>query len=113
MMTIDVEDYFHVSAFENVVRRDRWDHYERRVEANTDRLLALFDEAGVKATFFVLGWVCERVPRLVARIAASGHEIASHGYEHRLVYNQRPEQFRADLRRAKSLLEDVCGRAVH
>src|SRR5688500_18833074 len=112
MMTVDVEDYFHVSAFDQAVRRDDWHLFEQRVEANTDRLLAIFDEAQICATFFVLGWVCERVPQLVARIAAAGHEIASHGYGHRLVYEQTPAAFREDIRRSKALLEQATGRRV-
>jgi polysaccharide deacetylase family protein (PEP-CTERM system associated) len=111
-MTVDVEDYFHVSNFDGVVTRDSWPHRESRVEASTDRLLAAFDAAGVTATFFVLAWVAERMPRLVTRIAAAGHELASHGYAHRLVYEQSPEAFRDDVRRAKHLIEDAGGRAV-
>jgi polysaccharide deacetylase family protein (PEP-CTERM system associated) len=111
-MTIDVEDYFHVSNFEHLVARDSWAGRESRVEANTDRLLAMFDRAGVPATFFVLAWVAERVPGLVRRIAAAGHEVASHGFGHRLIYDQTPEAFRDDVRRAKRLLEDVSGQSV-
>ncbi len=111
-MTIDVEDYFHVSNFEHLVARDSWGGRESRVEANTDRLLAMFDQAGVPATFFVLAWVAERVPGLVRRIAAAGHEVASHGFGHRLIYDQTPEAFRDDVRRAKHLLEDVSGQSV-
>jgi polysaccharide deacetylase family protein (PEP-CTERM system associated) len=111
-MTIDVEDYFHVSAFDGVLPRQRWDRMESRVCANTDRLLAIFDAAGVHSTFFVLGWVAERFPDLVRRIAAAGHEVASHGYEHRLVYDQTPRAFRDDLRRAKAVLEAASGSPV-
>lgn len=111
-MTIDVEDYFHVSNFEPVVDRGSWASRESRVEANTDRLLELFDRAGVRATFFVLAWVAERVPPLVRRIAAAGHEVASHGYAHRLVYDQTPDAFRDDVRVAKRMLEDASGQAV-
>lgn len=111
-MTIDVEDYFHVSVFDGVLPRHEWDRLESRVSANTDRLLAIFGEAGVRGTFFVLGWVAERYPELVRRIAAEGHEIASHGYAHRLIYDQTPEAFRDDVRRAKALLEDACGLRV-
>jgi polysaccharide deacetylase family protein (PEP-CTERM system associated) len=111
-MTIDVEDYFHVSVFDGVLPRRQWEDLESRVCANTDRLLALFDEAGVKATFFVLGWVAERFPALVRRIADAAHEVASHGYEHRLVYDQTPRAFRADVGRAKRLLEDLTGTPV-
>src|SRR5262249_742872 len=111
-MTIDVEDYFHVSVFDGVVPRDQWASLESRVCANTDRLLDIFSEADVRATFFVLGWVAERFPRLVARIASEGHEIASHGYAHRLIYDQTPRAFREDIRRAKGVLEDASGRMV-
>jgi polysaccharide deacetylase family protein (PEP-CTERM system associated) len=111
-MTIDVEDYFQVSAFERVVPRDRWHEYESRVAANTDRVLGILAEASVHATFFVLGWVAERDPSIVRRISAEGHEVASHGYGHRLVYDQTPDEFREDVRRAKSLLEDIIGKPV-
>ena len=111
-MTIDVEDYFHVSNFDGVVARSSWDQRESRVERNTDRLLRIFAEAGIRATFFVLGWAGERCPGLVRRIAAEGHEVASHGYGHRLVYDLTTEQFRDDVRRSKALLEDLTGAAV-
>jgi polysaccharide deacetylase family protein (PEP-CTERM system associated) len=111
-MTVDVEDYFQVSAFERVVSRERWPEYESRVAANTDRLLALFAEFGVRATFFVLGWVAERDASIVRRIVAAGHEIASHGYGHRLVYNQKPEEFRDDVRRGKGVVEAASGKPV-
>jgi polysaccharide deacetylase family protein (PEP-CTERM system associated) len=110
---VDVEDYFHVSAFERVVARERWPEYESRVAANTDRLLGIFAEANVRATFFVLGWVAERDPLIVRRIVAAGHEIASHGYGHRLVYNQKPEEFRDDVRRGKGVLEAAIGKQVN
>jgi polysaccharide deacetylase family protein (PEP-CTERM system associated) len=108
-MTVDVEDYFHVSVFERTVSRERWTTLESRVQANTERLLTLCDEHDVKATFFVLAWVAERYPGLVRSIVTGGHELASHGYGHRLVYNQTPEEFRSDVRRAKRLLEDAGG----
>ena len=111
-MTVDVEDYFHVSAFDGVVPRSRWETLECRVERNTDRLLALFSETGIKATFFVLGWVAERYPALVSRIAEQGHEVASHGFAHRLVYDLTPAAFRDDIRRSKALLEQASGAAV-
>ena len=111
-MTIDVEDYFQVSAFERIVARDRWHEYESRVGANTDRVLGILAEAGVRATFFVLGWVAERDQAIVRRIAAAGHEVASHGYGHTLVYNQKPEEFRDDVRRGKALLQDATGTRV-
>jgi len=111
-MTIDVEDYFHVSVFDRVLPRSSWDSMESRVVANTERLLDLFDEHAVRGTFFVLGWVAERFPDLVRSIAARGHELASHGYAHRLVYEQTPDIFRDDVRRAKGLIEDISGRKV-
>jgi polysaccharide deacetylase family protein (PEP-CTERM system associated) len=111
-MTIDVEDYFHVSVFDGVVPRHLWEGFESRVCANTERLLQLFESYEVRATFFVLGWVAERFPQLVARIAAAGHEVASHGYNHRLVYDQTPKAFRDDVRRAKDLLESAAGLPV-
>jgi polysaccharide deacetylase family protein (PEP-CTERM system associated) len=111
-MTIDVEDYFHVSVFDGVVPRARWDGLESRVTANTRRLLDIFDEFGVRSTFFILGWVAERHPGLVRDIAWRGHEVASHGYAHRLIYDQTPDAFRHDVRRARRVLEDACGRRV-
>jgi polysaccharide deacetylase family protein (PEP-CTERM system associated) len=108
-MSVDVEDYFQVSAFEGVLERSGWDGMESRVCRNTERLLDIFDEFGVRGTFFTLGWVAERHPRLVRSIAERGHEIASHGYEHRLIYDQSPDAFRQDVRRAKRLLEDTAG----
>jgi polysaccharide deacetylase family protein (PEP-CTERM system associated) len=111
-MTIDVEDYFQVSAFEDVVPPSQWDQLESRVSRNTDRLLQIFSEHSVTATFFVLGWVADRYPALVARIAAAGHEVASHGYAHRLIYNQTPAEFREDVRRAKAVIEDAGGQRV-
>lgn len=111
-MTVDVEDYFHVSAFSDVVSADQWPTLESRVCRNTDRLLALFADADVRATFFVLGWVAERFPDLVQRIHRAGHELASHSYDHGLVYDKTPATFRADLRRAKAVIEDATGVAV-
>jgi polysaccharide deacetylase family protein (PEP-CTERM system associated) len=111
-MSVDVEDYFHVNAFDGVVPRGRWESLESRVCRNTDRLLALFEARGVSATFFVLGWVAERFPSLVSSIARQGHEIASHGYAHRLIYEQTPQVFRDDVRRAKDLLETAAGAKV-
>jgi polysaccharide deacetylase family protein (PEP-CTERM system associated) len=104
-MTVDVEDYFHVSVFDGLVPRHAWDGLESRVCANTERLLRIFDDANVTATFFVLGWVARRFPALVRSIAAEGHEIASHGYGHRLVYDLTPAQFREDIRRSRAVLE--------
>ena len=111
-MSVDVEDYFHVSVFDGIVPRTEWDAMESRVCVNTERLLDIFDEYSVRSTFFVLGWVGEKYPALVTKIAARGHEVASHGYAHRLVYDQTPAAFREDVRRAKALLEEASGRPV-
>jgi polysaccharide deacetylase family protein (PEP-CTERM system associated) len=111
-MSIDVEDYFHVSVFDGVVPRSTWGSLESRVCRNTERLLDIFDEHGVRSTFFVLGWVAERYPRLVRAIVQRRHEVASHGYAHRLVYDQTPNTFREDVRRAKRIIEDAAGVAV-
>lgn len=111
-MSIDVEDYFHVSVFDGLVPRSQWDSMESRVKANTLRLLEIFDEFKVRSTFFVLGWVGRRHPDLVSTIARAGHEVASHGYAHRLIYDQTPAAFREDVRRAKGLLEEAAGRVV-
>ena len=111
-MSVDVEDYFQVSAFDRVVSRAGWDDFESRVVPNTERILELFADEGVRATFFVLGWVAERFPRLVRQIAAAGHEIASHGYHHQLLYTLTPAQFREDVRAAKALLEQASGTPV-
>jgi polysaccharide deacetylase family protein (PEP-CTERM system associated) len=112
-MTVDVEDYFHVSVFDKTVPPAHWESLESRVVVNTERLLDLFDEHGVLGTFFVLGWVAERHPSLVRSIAGRGHELASHGYAHRLVYEQAPEAFREDVRKSKALIEDLSGRRVN
>jgi len=111
-MTCDVEDYFQVSAFDAVVPRSHWETLPSRVVPNTERLLGIFEESGVTATFFLLGWVAERFPSLVKDIAARGHEVASHGYGHRLVYDQTPDAFREDVRRAKAIIEDRSGQEV-
>ena len=111
-LTIDVEDYYHVSAFEAVVPFADWERYESRVEKNTHRILDLLDAHTTKATFFVLGWVVERHPRLIRTLVARGHEVASHGYAHRRVYTQTTEQFRTETRRSKRLLEDTLGQPI-
>ena len=111
-LSVDVEDWFQVGAFERTIRRDNWDGLTHRVERNTDAVLALFAEADVKATFFTLGWVAERYPALMRRIVAAGHEVASHGYDHARVFTFTPDQFRADLRKARAILEDASGQAV-
>jgi polysaccharide deacetylase family protein (PEP-CTERM system associated) len=106
-LTVDVEDYFHVSAFAQNIRRRDWDHYESRIEKNTHKLLDIFAQHDCRATFFVLGWVAERYPRLVRDIAKQGHEIACHGYDHELIYDQTPDAFRSDTLRAKNAIENV------
>jgi polysaccharide deacetylase family protein (PEP-CTERM system associated) len=111
-LSIDIEDWFQVQAFADRFGHDRWDSLPSRVEANTDRVLAVFADAHVRGTFFTLGWVAERFPRLVRRIVAGGHELASHGMAHVRVDRQTPAEFRADAARAKALLEDVGGVAV-
>jgi len=108
-MTVDVEDYFQVSAFERHISRDDWDLLPCRVERNMDRIMGLFDERGVKATFFMLGWMAQRYPAMVRRVTDNGHELASHGFEHVRVVNQTPEVFREDIRRTRALLEDTTG----
>jgi polysaccharide deacetylase family protein (PEP-CTERM system associated) len=111
-MSIDVEDWFQVENLRRAVTRESWDARELRVEANTDRMLEVLARRGVRSTCFILGWVADRCPDLVRRIAAAGHEIASHGYGHDLIYALTPDQFRADVRRSKALLEDLSGKAV-
>jgi polysaccharide deacetylase family protein (PEP-CTERM system associated) len=111
-LTIDVEDYFHVSAFESVCDPCTWGGRECRVESNTDRLLEILAGVDTRATFFVLGWVAERFPGLAGKIAAAGHEVACHGYAHRRVSTQTREEFREDVRRSKSLLEEQAGGPV-
>jgi polysaccharide deacetylase family protein (PEP-CTERM system associated) len=111
-LSVDVEDWFQVGAFETVISRDSWETRERRVEHNTDAVLALFEEAGVKATFFTLGWVAARHPALIGRIAAAGHEIASHGWDHKRIFTMSEAEFRADLIRARAEIEDASGRKV-
>jgi len=111
-LTVDLEEYFQVSNFEGHIERESWDTLSSRVADPTHRLLDAFERTGNRATFFVLGWVAERQPGLVREIAARGHEIACHGYEHRLIYHLGPKLFRADLRRARSAIEDAFGGRV-
>jgi polysaccharide deacetylase family protein (PEP-CTERM system associated) len=110
--TVDVEEYFHVSAFEGAVRREDWLTFESRVEAGVAILLDGLEAAGAHGTFFVLGWLAERHPALVRGIAERGHEVASHGWDHRRVTEQSPEEFRDSIRSSKRLLEDLTGRTV-
>ncbi len=111
-LSVDVEDWFQVGAFEKIISRDSWDARECRVEANTDALLAMFSEADIKATFFTLGWVAERYPALMRRIVAAGHELGNHGCNHDRVFTFTPDQFAADLDRSRKTIEDAGGVAV-
>ncbi len=123
ILTIDIEDYFQVHAFSNVIRYEDWDKFECRIERNTERVLEILNEVktehselstqnSTKGTFFVLGWIAERYPDLVRRIHKEGHEIACHGYAHKLIYNQSKEEFRKDVKKAKATLEDIIGDEV-
>jgi polysaccharide deacetylase family protein (PEP-CTERM system associated) len=137
ILTIDIEDYFQVHAFSNVIKYEDWDKFECRIERNTDHILEILNEVktehselstqnsnlllnasrhkpygSVKVTFFVLGWIAERYPELIQRIQKEGHEIACHGYAHKLIYNQSKEEFRKDVKKAKSTLEDIIGDEV-
>lgn len=111
-MTVDVEDYFHVAALARSIDRSTWDRMEYRAEQSTKRLLDLFDEAQIRATFFVLGWVARRSPDLIREIHRRGHEVASHGMSHRLVFKQTPQEFSAETYESKALLEDIIGERV-
>lgn len=111
-LTVDVEEYFQVAAFEHTIPRTQWEASESRVEVSTGRVLDLFAAGGRTATFFVLGWIAERHPSLVKRIVAEGHEVASHGYDHTRVHHLTPAQFRADVSRTKAILEDIAGLEV-
>jgi len=111
-MTVDVEDYFHVSAFEKVIQKKDWDNLELRVERNTFRLLEVFAEHNVKSTFFTLGWVAEKCPNLIKAIVEQGHELASHGYSHKRAVIMTPEEFKDDVRRSKEALEDISGSSI-
>jgi polysaccharide deacetylase family protein (PEP-CTERM system associated) len=111
-MSVDVEDWFHVSAFERYVPRADWDRLPHRIERNVDRILDLFAKHGVHGTFFTLGWVAQRYPGVIRRIVGGGHEIASHGWSHVRANQQTPEQFKSDIAQTKALLEDVAGTQV-
>jgi polysaccharide deacetylase family protein (PEP-CTERM system associated) len=110
--SVDVEDYFQVSAFERVVARSQWPELESRVVGNTHRLLELLAARGISGTFYVLGWIAERFPQLVRDIHSGGHELACHSHWHRLIYEQSPDEFRNDVRRAKQAVEDAAGQSV-
>jgi polysaccharide deacetylase family protein (PEP-CTERM system associated) len=111
-LTFDVEEYLQVNAFASEARRQEWSRYESRVEASTDKVLALLERHRYRATFFVLGWIAERHASLVQRIHAAGHEVASHGYGHELITGLSPDAFREDVRKAKKILEDVIGAPI-
>ena len=113
VISVDVEDYFHVEAFSDIVDRKQWSQYPCRVEDNTRRILDLLESCGVKGTFFILGWVAERYPRLVGEIVSRGHEPACHSYWHRLIFNLQPEEFREDTLHAKTVIEQAAGAPVY
>lgn len=112
-MTVDVEDYFQVGAFENDIRRSNWDNFECRIERNMDIILKMFDDHSVKATFFTLGWIAERYPLIVRQITENGHELASHGMNHRRATDQSHTEFMDDVKSSKKLLEDISGSQVN
>ena len=115
ILTIDLEDYFMVSAFEDVVKREDWENYEFRIERNTYRLLEILNNPScnpIRATFFCIGWVAERYPQLIREIHRQGHEIACHSYDHRIIYNMTPDEFRGDIRKSRNILEDIIGEEV-
>ena len=111
-LSVDIEDWFQVGAFETVIDRKDWDGLDRRVEANTDAVLQLFADAGAKATFFTLSWIAERHPALIRRIVEQGHEVASHGFDHKRVFLMSAKEFADDIARSKAVLEDLGGTAV-
>jgi peptidoglycan/xylan/chitin deacetylase (PgdA/CDA1 family) len=112
LLTVALEDYYHVSPLKGIIQRGRWSRFERRLEIGTDRTLDLLEEFGVRATFFVLGWVADAAPELVRKVAARGHEIASKGYFHRSIRQMSPSEFREDLARAREALERAGGQRV-
>jgi len=111
-LSFDIEDWFQVENLKGVISYDEWEGKELRVRQNTEKILGLLDKKGTKATFFILGWIADKCPKLVERIALQGHEIASHGFSHELIYNMTHEAFREDVRRSKALLEDITGKRV-
>ena len=110
--TVDVEDYFQVGAFTDIIHPEHWDTWEFRAEKNTDRILDALDHAGKKGTFFILGWIANKSPQLVKRIADCGHVVASHGYGHQLVYTQSEEVFREDVHKTRVMLQDITGQPI-
>src|SRR5262245_11111557 len=112
VLSVDVEDYFHVEAFAKTISYDQWDRYPKRVEGNIDRILDLFERRRARGTFFVLGWVADRHPQLVRRIAMAGHEIGCHGYAHRRIQTLTPKQFREDLQRATGQLSSQAQQSI-
>ena len=111
-LTFDVEDYYQVSAFEKHVDRDSWDEYESRVYKNTQKILSFLDGKKIKATFFILGYVAERNKGLVAEIHSEGHEVACHGYSHKLVYNQSPDEFKYETEKSRDILESAINEKI-
>ena len=111
-LSVDVEDWFQVGAFENTIDKASWDGRLHRVERNTDAVLAMFGEAGVRGTFFTLGWIAARYPALIRRIADAGHEVASHGWDHLRVFRMTPKQFADDLNRSRAAIEDAAGQQI-
>jgi polysaccharide deacetylase family protein (PEP-CTERM system associated) len=116
ILTIDLEDYYMVTALSEVIRRDQWDRYESRIEQSTHRLLEILNDGStghsIRATFFCLGYVAERYPELIREIHGLGHEIASHGYDHQQIMKMSPDQFREDIRKSKAILEEITGEKV-
>jgi len=108
-LTIDLEDYYHVTAFDHIVDRRNWDKMETRIEGNCEKILSILNEHKMHATFFVLGWIAERYPILIRTIFNEGHEISSHGFNHRMVYHQSKDAFREDIMKTQSILEDITG----
>lgn len=111
-LTVDVEDYYHVSAFDSVVGFANWENQQSRIEANVRKVLDILAQEGVRATFFVLGWVAQHFPGVVKAIYSAGHEIATHGYAHRLVYDQTPDEFQADVQRSLDVIQDLTGEKI-
>ena len=111
-LTIDVEDYFQVSNFKNFIPVNNWNNFQLRAEKNTSIILEILSQFNVKATFFILGWVAQKVPGLIKIIAQEGHEIGCHGFSHQLIFEQNPTQFKDDIHRAKELLENISGNEV-